>query len=79
MVVDPDRSDIGSVALKEGLHSIDLQYFHDQNGPGELTLEWSRTGNPKMQEVPSTAGPTRVSPVQPELLQLSTYLPAGPE
>jgi len=53
-VVDPDRVNIGNIALKKGLHSINAQYFH-QPGSSELKLEWSRTGNPEMQEVPSTA------------------------
>jgi CubicO group peptidase (beta-lactamase class C family) len=77
MVVGPDTANIGSVALKKGLHSINLQYFHEA-GPGELTLEWSRTGNP-MQQLPSTAVSTRVTPAKPEPPQLSTNLPEGPE
>jgi hypothetical protein len=78
VVVDPDTANIGSVALKKGLHSIDVQYFHEA-GPGELKLEWSRTGNPGMQEVPSTEVSTRVTPEKPGLPQLSTNLPEGPE
>lgn len=54
LVVDPDWANIGNIALKKGLHSINVQYFH-QEGPSELKLEWSRTGDPGMQEVPSTA------------------------
>jgi hypothetical protein len=72
-----DRIVVGNVALKKGLHSINLQYFHEA-GPSELKLEWSRTGDPEMQEIPSTAVYTRVIPVKPELPQLSTYLP-GPD
>jgi CubicO group peptidase (beta-lactamase class C family) len=53
-VFDPDRANIGNIALKKGLHSINVQYFH-QEGPSELKLEWSRTGDPGMQEVPNTA------------------------
>jgi hypothetical protein len=53
LVID-DRIVVGNIALKKGLHLINLQYFHEA-GPSELKLEWSRTGNPGMQEVPSTA------------------------
>jgi CubicO group peptidase (beta-lactamase class C family) len=73
LVID-DRIVVGNIALKKGLHSINLQYFHEA-GPGELKLEWSRTGNPRMQEVPSTAVFTRATPVKPELPQLSKCLP----
>jgi len=54
ILIDPDRSNTGNIALKKGLHSINVLYFH-QAGPSELKLEWSRTGNPGMQEVPSSA------------------------
>jgi CubicO group peptidase (beta-lactamase class C family) len=54
IVIDPDRANSGNIALKKGLHSINVQYFH-QTGPSELKLEWSRTGNPGMREVPSSA------------------------
>ena len=77
VVIDPDTANIGSIALKKGLHSISVQYFHEA-GPDELKLEWSRTGHP-MQELPSTEVFTRVTPVKPEPPQLSTNLPEGPE
>jgi hypothetical protein len=54
IVVDPDRANIGSIALKKGLHSINVQYFRSA-GPSEPKLEWSRIGSPRVQEVPSTA------------------------
>src|SRR6516225_3242226 len=73
-----DRIVVGNIALKKGLHSINVQYFHEA-GPSELKLEWSRTGNPEMLEVPSTAVSTRVTPVEPEPSQSSTYWPEGPE
>jgi len=73
-----DRIVVGNIALKKGLHSINVQYFHEA-GPSELKLEWSRTGDPEMQQVPSTAVSTTATPVKPELPQLSTYWPEGPE
>jgi len=69
-----DRIVVGNIALRKGLHSINLRYFHEA-GPSELKLEWSRTGNPGMQEVPSTAVSTRVTPVTSELPQLSIWVP----
>jgi hypothetical protein len=53
IVVDAGAN-IGNIALKKGLHSISVQYSHEE-GPGELKLEWSRTGDPGMREVPSSA------------------------
>ena len=53
IVLDPGAN-IGNIALKKGLHSICVQYSHEA-GPGELKLEWSRTGDPGMREVPSSA------------------------
>jgi len=72
-----DRIVVGNIALKKGLHSINVQYFHEA-GPSDLKLEWSRTGDPEVLEVPSTAVYTSVAPVKPELPQLSTYLPEDP-
>ena len=73
-----DRIVVGNIALKKGFHSIKVQYFHEA-GPSELKLEWSRTGDPEMQEVPSTAVSTTATPLKPELPQLSTYWPEGPD
>jgi hypothetical protein len=73
-----DRIVIGDIALKKGLHSINLQYFHEA-GPSKLKLEWSRTGDPEMQEVPSTAVYSRVIPVKPELPLLSRHVLEGPD
>jgi CubicO group peptidase (beta-lactamase class C family) len=60
IVVGPDLANIGSVALKKGLHSIKVQYLN-QAEPSELKLEWSRTGDPGMHEVPSAAVSTSLA------------------